>query len=71
VRRSGAASSNGNLADDGVRLDFYDALNRLVQVKRNSDDALGRRIRRVVSNGGLSGGRSGIYIDELIQQREF
>lgn len=54
---------NGNLTDDGVRLYAWDALNRLKQVQRKSDgeviaeyvyDALGRRIRKTVSNGGLS-----------------
>jgi RHS repeat-associated protein len=55
---------NGNIADDGVRLYAYDALNRMTTVKRKSDgatigqytyDAQGRRILKVVSNGGLSG----------------
>ena len=57
-------ASNGNLANDGVRSYQWDALNRLKVVTRVSDsqtiaeytyDALGRRIRKVVSNGGLSG----------------
>ncbi|HEX4053706.1 MAG TPA: RHS repeat-associated core domain-containing protein, partial [Tepidisphaeraceae bacterium] len=56
-------ASNGNLANDGTREFFWDALNRLLEVKRVSDgaiigqyvyDALNRRIRKVVSNGGLS-----------------
>src|SRR5579871_2586562 len=56
--------SNGNLIDDGVRLYQYDAFNRLIAVTRKRDgqviaqylyDALGRRVRKVVSNGGLSG----------------
>jgi RHS repeat-associated protein len=55
---------NGNLLSDGLRAMTWDALNRLVQVDRVSDseaigaytyDALNRRIRKVVSNGGLSG----------------
>jgi RHS repeat-associated protein len=57
-------ASNGNLQDDGIRTYQWDALNRLVEVKRKSDDAtigeytydiFNRRIRKVVSNGGLSG----------------
>jgi len=56
--------ANGNLTDDGIRLCYYDAFNRLKEVFRRSDglqvaqyvyDALGRRIRKVVSEGGLSG----------------
>jgi hypothetical protein len=55
---------NGNLADDGVRLYTWDALNRLKEVRRQSDNALigqytydarGFRVRKVISNGGLSG----------------
>jgi RHS repeat-associated protein len=55
---------NGNITDDGVRTYGYDAMNRLTTVQRKSDgaiigqytyDATGRRIRKVVSNGGLSG----------------
>jgi RHS repeat-associated protein len=55
---------NGNLTDDGVRLYEYDALNRLRRVRRKSDgmevgaysyDAGNRRVRSVVSNGGLDG----------------
>jgi RHS repeat-associated protein len=102
-----AGASNGNLKDDGTLFYTWDALNRLKQVKRKSDnatigdytyDALNRRIRIVVSNGGLSGtvpngttdclyqewrcveerdGSNnptkqyvwGIYLDELIQQK--
>ncbi len=56
--------SNGNLADDGVRLYAYDALNRLRSVRRKGDgaliarytyDAAGRRVRKEVFNGGLAG----------------
>jgi RHS repeat-associated protein len=58
-----AGASNGNLENDGTRTYTWDALNRLVQVSKAgsvviaqySYDALSRRIRRVVSNGGLSG----------------
>jgi RHS repeat-associated protein len=55
---------NGNLLNDGFRAYTWDALNRLSVVNRVSDgdqiaaysfDALNRRIRRVVSNGGLPG----------------
>ena len=55
---------NGNLADDGVRLYEWDALNRLKTVADKSTgnivgqytyDALGRRIRKVITGGGLSG----------------
>jgi RHS repeat-associated protein len=98
---------NGNLLDDGIRLYTWDALNRLVEVRRASDDAVigqytydatGRRIRKIVSNGGLPGNIPngmtdylyrnwqcveerddansptkqyiwGIYIDELLQQK--
>lgn len=58
------SNSNGNLIDDGTRLFAYDAFNRVTTVKRQSDDqtigqyvydAFGRRIRRTISNGGLSG----------------
>ena len=53
---------NGNVADDGTRLFAWDAFNRLATVTRKSDsqlvatytyDALGRRIRKVVANGGI------------------
>ena len=57
-------TSNGNLKNDGTRSYTWDALNRLVQVNRVSDNAVigqyvydifNRRIRKTVSNGGLSG----------------
>jgi RHS repeat-associated protein len=58
--------SNGNLKNDGTRSYAWDALNRLMQVKRTSDnaiigqyvyDALNRRIRKVIPDlgGGLGG----------------
>jgi RHS repeat-associated protein len=59
-----ASRGNGNIVDDGVRTYAYDALNRLTTVSRKSDgaaigqyvyDAGGRRIQKIVSNGGLSG----------------
>ncbi len=54
--------ANGNLTNDNRRLLTWDALNRLRQGRRASDSALigeysydcmGRRVRRVVTNGGL------------------
>ena len=58
-------ASNGNLANDGVRRYEWDAFNRLKKVFKTpatpvligeyTYDALGRRIRKVVDNGGLSG----------------
>ncbi len=61
-----AGASNGNIANDGTRSYIYDAFNRVTQVSKDpngtpavvgaySYDASGRRIRKVVSNGGLSG----------------
>jgi YD repeat-containing protein len=59
-----ADRGNGNVVDDGTREYAYDALNRLKTVTRKSDDetiatytydALGRRIRKEVTNGGLPG----------------
>ena len=59
-----ARRGSGNVTDDGVRLYKYDAFNRLIEVRRKSDsavigtyvyDALGRRIVKTVSNGGLPG----------------
>ncbi len=55
-------ASSGNLADDGTYLYFYDALNRLIQVKRRSDgsgvadywyDALNRRAGKFFPDSGL------------------
>ncbi|MCE9552376.1 MAG: hypothetical protein K8T91_03240, partial [Planctomycetes bacterium] len=104
---------NGNLTNDGTRTYEWDALNRLKKVYKTPSsavliaeytyDALGRRIRKTVSNGGLGGSIPnettdyvyhsgiaqcceerqeiatvdtptkqyvwGIYIDELIQQK--
>ena len=57
-------TGNGNLTNDGTLIYAYDALNRLIQVNRVSDgsviatylyDAMGRRVRKTVSNGGLTG----------------
>ena len=59
------SATNGNLENDGVRKYEWDALNRLKKVSKTPAtpvtiaeydyDAMGRRIRRDVSNGGLSG----------------
>ncbi len=107
-----AGHSNGNLKNDGIRAFTWDALNRLTEVQRVSDsaviqqavfDALNRRIRVTVSNGGLPENSAlngttdclylgwrcveerqtisgtdtptkqytwGIYLDELLQQRQ-
>ena len=55
---------NGNIADDGTRLYAYDAMNRLTTVTKKSGsvllanyvyDAMGRRIQKIVFNGGISG----------------
>ncbi len=60
-----AARGNGNIANDGTRIYGYDALNRLIAVYSTvwgtplvgsyAYDALGRRIFKVVTNGGISG----------------
>ena len=57
-------ASNGNLAHTGGWNFFYDALNRLIQVKIASTgvaiaayvyDALNRRVRKTITNGGTTG----------------
>jgi len=67
-------AGNGNITDDGTRRYLYDALNRVVQVKRKSDglviaaytyDAFDRRIRKVISNSGLPGSLSNDTVDYL------
>ncbi len=59
-----AGASNGNLANDGTLIYPYDALNRLIPVNRVSDglviatyvyDAMDRRVRKTIFNGGLTG----------------
>jgi RHS repeat-associated protein len=60
-----AQRGNGNIANDGTRIYAYDALNRLTtvsstgtgtpQVAAYTDDALGRRIRKIVTNSGITG----------------
>jgi len=64
-----ARRGSGNIAVDGTRRCVYDAMNRLkeaykkdaggeytVQVAAYTYNALGRRIRKVVSGGGVPGG---------------
>ncbi len=57
-------ASNGNLKNDGTLIYAYDALNRLIQINRVSDgliittylyDAMNRRVRKTIFNGGLTG----------------
>ncbi len=57
-------SSNGNLTNDGTLIYSYDALNRPIQINRVSDgliiatylyDAMNRRMRKTILNGGLTG----------------
>jgi RHS repeat-associated protein len=58
------AASNGNLKNDGTLIYAYDSLNRPIQINRVSDglaiatylyDAMNRRVRKTVTNGGLTG----------------
>src|SRR5262249_46666628 len=72
------SDDNGNVTDDGTLLYQYDAMNRLRTVTRKSDgmpiasysyDALGRRIRQVVSNSGALNGTTDYYLDSW-QERE-
>jgi RHS repeat-associated protein len=53
-------ASNGNLANDGTLIYSYDALNRPIQIVNEGlviatyvYDAMNRRVRKAVSNGGL------------------
>ena len=57
-------TGNGNLTSDSTLIYAYDAFNRLIQVNRVSDglvigayvyDAMNRRVRKTITNGGLSG----------------
>jgi len=59
-----AGASNGNLKNDGTLIYSYDAFNRPIQINRVSDgliiatylyDAMNRRVRKTISNGGLTG----------------
>lgn len=67
---------NGNLTDDGRRTYQWDAWNRLRKVFRKADgqpiaeytyDSHNRRLRKVITNGGLEGttpnGRTDFYYD--------
>ena len=56
--------SNGNLKNDGTLIYAYDALNSPIQINRVSDglviatyvyDAMNRRVRKTILNGGLTG----------------
>ncbi len=57
-------ASNGNLKNDGTLIYSYDAFNRPIRINRVSDglviatylyDAMNRRVRKTVTNGGLTG----------------
>jgi RHS repeat-associated protein len=59
-----AGASNGNLKNDGTLIYAYDSFNRIIQINRVSDDlviatyvydAMNRRVRITISNGGLTG----------------
>jgi RHS repeat-associated protein len=60
-----AQRGNGNIVNDGTRIYAYDALNRLTTVNSTASgtpavaaytyDAFGRRVLKVVTNGGISG----------------
>jgi RHS repeat-associated protein len=58
-----AAQGNGNIASDGTLQYQYDVFNRLTQVNNSGGsilavytyDALNRRVRKVVTNGGVTG----------------
>ena len=66
--------SNGNLKNDGTLIYAYDAFNRLIQVNRVSDgliiatyvyDAMNRRVRKTIFNGGLTGNIPGSTTDYI------
>jgi RHS repeat-associated protein len=66
------SDDNGNETDDGTFVYAYDAMNRLRTVTRKSDnapiavysyDAMGRRIRKVVTNSGDLNGTTDFYLD--------
>jgi RHS repeat-associated protein len=74
-----AYDDNGNLTDDGTLLLEYDALNRLKRVKNASNsqtvgeytyDAQGRRIRKVITNGGITGTLTNGTTDYLYDQNQ-
>jgi RHS repeat-associated protein len=70
---------NGNLTDDGTLLLEYDPFNRLKRVKNKSNsqtvgeytyDAAGRRIRKVITNGGIIGTLPNGTTDYLYDQNQ-
>lgn len=76
-----SGSSNGNLSNDGIRKYEYDAFNRLVSVYKDPNgtpvligtytyDAVGRRVRKSVSNGGLSGGIPNGTVDYIYHKSQ-
>lgn len=83
-RNKGGATSilsdhNGNETDDGTYLFKWDYQNRLRNVSRKSDgaivavysyDALGRRMRKVVTNSGAINGTTDFYLDDWRELEE-
>jgi len=75
-----AAQGNGNIVNDGTRLYQFDALNRLILVNKTPGtplpigayvyDAFGRRVRKTISNGGLSGDIPDGIIDYLYDRAQ-
>src|SRR5262249_41406232 len=74
------SDDNGNAIDDGTYLHAYDAQDRMRSVTRKSDgatiavysyDALGRRVRKVVTNSDGQDGTTDFYLDNAqeIEQR--
>jgi len=74
-----AYDDNGNLTDDGTLLLEYDPFNRLKRVKNKSNsqtvgeytyDVQGRRIRKVITNGGITGTLTNGTTDYLYDQNQ-
>jgi RHS repeat-associated protein len=74
-----AYDDNGNLTDDGTLLLEYDPFNRLKRVKNASNsqtvgeytyDAMGRRVRKVITNGGITGTLPNGTTDYLYDQNQ-
>jgi RHS repeat-associated protein len=74
-----AYDDNGNLTDDGALLLEYDPFNRLKRVKNKSNsqtvgeytyDAMGRRVRKVITNGGITGTLTNGTTDYLYDQNQ-
>ncbi len=72
-------ASNGNLKNDGALVYSYDALNRPIQINRVSDgliiatylyDAMNRRVRETVTNGGLTGNIPDGAVDYIYMGRQ-